>query len=207
MKVGDKRQAIVLSVVALGALGFLASQFIGATKASSPVQSLLVAITGQGAPEHPTPATYPQIVTRDAFSHPKLEMTSLTKDSVKPVMKDAPPNESRPANAAPERVTGALPSDPGWLKTVPEDAKGPEENTGKAEKENEASGISIRLLATLRASSWRAILQVGSEDPVEVSPGQVVAKGVLITKIGDEGVTIAHANRKVTILVGEGAQL
>ena len=202
MRVGDKKQVAILSVVAVAAVIVLATQ-LGSTVKVNAVPRLLAAISG-GQPLHQGEAPHepvPEVVTRDAFSHPKLEMVAAK--TPKPAG-DSPAKEplvaKQPADVA--GSLGSMPTDPGWFQTNPDSNLKPAEITRGAEKENEAPGVPVKLLATMRASAWRAMIQVGTGDSTVVSQGQTLAEGIQITKIGEEGITLRQGAKTSTLKVG-----
>ena len=207
MKVGDKKQAILLSLVAVGAIAFLFSQLGGTLKGGNPVPRLLAAMAGSPEPARTEASEYPQVVTRDAFSHPKLEMATMKAAAAVASPAKAEEKPAKDAGSAQPPSFASMPTDPSWFKTNSEDPNKPAENTRRADKENEAPGVSIKLLATMRASEWRAMLQVGSGDSIVVSQGQTLAEGIRVTKIGESGVTLRHDGKAFSLTVGGETKL
>lgn len=205
MKVGDKKQVVLLTVVALGAIAFLFTQLGGALKGSRTVPNLLAAMSGQSEPDHLSGFAYPEVVTRDAFAHPKLEAAGVKV----PIGGQAKPKHDEPSesHSAKEPGLNPIPADPNWFKTQPQPGAGPEENTGKAEKEKEASATSVKLLATMRASRWIALVQVGSSGSVEVSQGRTVADGIRISSIDEGGIVLSRGKKTSRLAVGEESKL
>lgn len=211
MKVGDKKQAILLSVVAVGAIIFLFSQLGGALKGASTMPKILAAVTGSAVPSARVDGSYPEVVLRDAFSHPKLE-SSIPKPTTEP-LKQAVASDSEAGTAKPARLAGAAPADPSWFEARGDagaalpDPDHPEENTGKAEKENGKPEVSVKILATMRAHVWTAVVQVGSEPSRVVSKGQSLAKGIRITDIGEDGITVRSQGAEQLLGVGSEVKL
>lgn len=205
MNVGDKKQAALLSVVAVGAIGFLITQLGGALKGPNRVPNLISSLAASAdRPANPT-SDYPEVVTRDAFAHPKLESVSLKSKPVEP-----PPHLNTAESGRGTSGSGVnvdpLPSDPTWFTVHPESADHPSESADKATKGLEAARTSVKLTATMRTSKWTALMQVGTET-YEVTQGQTLATGLRVIKIEEDSVTIDRGGKTETIAVGGEAKL
>lgn len=136
MKVGDPKQAVILGVVAFGAVAFLVFQLVPKSGGISIAQLT-------HGPEALTAKSnavddLPEFVTRDAFSHPRL-ITTADEASMSGQVEGTAAPDKTPQKSSKPFSKPRLPALEGNLPTVPEfDPKQavPEENAGKAKKKS-----------------------------------------------------------------------
>jgi len=174
MKVGDKKQATILFIVAIGAIAFLAIQLVPG-EIKSPLGGLAASANQTGGPALAT--ELPLMVAGDPFSHPKL--------ATKPAPKEQPAEPPRDIN------TGYGPFSPPGLgnpNSEPNSAAGPEESAGNSQQKPQ--GPQIALMAVMQAGTPVAMLQVGSNQPKNYAEGEIVADNVRLIKVADSYVLV-----------------
>lgn len=175
MKTGNKAQAVVLSIVAVLAVGFLIYQlvpsqgkpFLGLAVASaSPAQ-------GASAPHELTLA-----VLGNPFSHPMLATKPVVTHDVK-----QPPSQIDKSGTISPVTPGPLPGVNAKTGGNP-----PEDNAGKHRLK--VQGPRITLSAIIRVGESVAMLAINDKPGQTFSEGDTLAPNAKLIKIGDSSVTV-----------------
>lgn len=204
MKSGDPKQVVLLSIVAVGAVGFCGYQIVG----SKPVALQAVQ---QPEPTHTESSTvsselYPTTLSGDPFSDPHLVVAAGIKSA--PAPKDHKEGGEEPPTRPPSgqlfpMPMGALPGSTaeGGIPSQPE------ENTGATNKKNGASpAMKICLEGVVSTEGSFAMLTVNGKDFDTVRAGQVL-EGIKILSIGSNFVDFAFKNQKFRLYTGEKVDL
>ena len=188
MKMGDKNQAVILSLVAVGAVAFLVFQLMPGKVKSSLMGS---SASPSQAPSVATVAELPLMVTGDPFSHPKLAIKPPPKTTAVEPQRDI--SGHLPVN--PGLGNPALGSDSGSDSTSDSGSDsgsssglGPEDSAGKSQQK--AKGPQITVMAVLQAGTPVAMLQVGSNESRTYAEGEMLAAGIRLVKVGDSYVLV-----------------
>lgn len=186
MKTGNKNQATILGIVAVGAIGFLVIQLIPAK-----IRPML----GQGPAAIPVvaptsmPVDLPLALVGDPFSHPKLAVK-------------APPTQA--GQSFQPDITGNIPLMFGGLPT----AVGQVQPTGSTEdiagKDRlKLQGPQITVLAVMDAGTPVAMLQVGGKEAKTYRAGDALAKHVRLILVGHSFVEVKIGEDVVKIENGD----
>ncbi len=198
MTTGNKSQAIVLSIVALGAIGFLGKTVLGG--GSGKLSLAHSARTAKPSSNFHL-SMLDSSLTVDPFSSPKLATKAADRAIPSDVTASKEPRAHRDTSAefAPMPLSGPV-ALPGTL------IEHPEGNTGNHRSQDRAV-LTVRLNATLRVEQQLAVISIGSEEAREYRAGSTIAPGISIVAIGDDRVTFSAHGIKKSIAVGEDAQL
>jgi len=177
MKTGNKKQAILLSVVAVGAIFFLGHQLMPSKLAAIGLAS-----------SAPAPATIkidsgsdlPFALVGNPFSHPKLAVKPVAASQAQLPFSDIDKSGVFHPLASDLPATGSYTRDSGST---------PEGNAGEDRQKDQASP-EIRLAAVMAVGQPIALLEVNGTEAKEFSVGDQVAEGTKLIKIEDRGVTI-----------------
>lgn len=198
MKTGNKQQAIVLSVVAVGALGFLGLQVKGIA-ARNAVQPL----ANQPAATGPAKATagvdrdLPRTLFSDPFSHPALPRTVTASTEPTAQVQTA------------KLPTQKLPQLPGHIELTPlrPDAAQIEAGAEDRSAPRAASGPTLCLQAVISSPQAVAFVSIDGKDPQKVTAGQTIFSGLAVTSITDGAIEVRFAKGTRRLRVGETIQL
>lgn len=197
MKTGNKQQAIVLSVVAVGAIAFLGLQLKGIASRNTPQATpTQQPAAGPAQPAANVDRDLPKTLFSDPFSHPALPRTAVQKQ------------EAPVATAKPDTTTRKLPILPGDPQTSPLRPEvvgiSPE---GAAPPRHESRGPTICLQAIISAPEPVAFLSINGKDPQRVSAGQVVFANVSVNTISEGAIELRLGKGTHKLKVGETIQL
>lgn len=201
METGDPKQVAVLSVMAVGAVGFLFTRMGG--KHAEPPKMAAAQRAAAG------PASVALTLLHDPFSHPHLA-TKPTKPSA-----EAPEEEPK---GAPSPLMGSLPAasilDPGSIgKDAPVTAVLPPAGPLIAKKNHAPpraavpSPKTIGLEAIAGASATVAFLSVDGAESRPFGPREAVTPSVRVLRVEDGQVVLTGPHGKLTLGVGEKKSL
>lgn len=205
MKASDPKQVAVLSVVAVGAIGFLGYTLFGGGKPSKPMR-----LVREAEAETPggTADKLPAEMVGDPFFHPKL--VKLEEEaSTKPV--EHPAGQTEPSKSASPNVPrlppmqGTLPVSPFGVRYTVAPPQ-PAEDTGTNRKE-ERAGLRIALTAIVKVDQSMALLSLGGKDTQTFRVGQTLGEDIRLVAIGEDSITVATKGGKRRIRIGEEAEL
>jgi hypothetical protein len=209
VKTGDPRQAMVLGVVAVAAVGFLAFQLLpkgGSPAPAPPAES--VAVDAAPPPGPAAPSRLPLKVmnlqlSHDPFSHPRLAgRTSGDRpapDDPEDLPAREPGRESVANGLAP--LPGVLAVDGLSLRPV-EDPGGTGTEDRDAPRQNlqeERRSLSVRISAIVAAGAPVAMIGVAGEPTRMYRTGEALGPGVVVEGITETEVVLRtpHGVRKL----------
>jgi len=197
MKTGNKQHAILLSVVAIGALAFLVVQLKGiAAKNSVPPAGVPAPVAGASkGPANDSP-DLPRTLFSDPFSHPALP-------------KAAAEQQSQPSATQPKPTTTAekLEPLPGRIEVTPLKPEVVPVDTRRSEQAPRQVGPVVCLQAVISSPTPVAFLSIDGKDPQKVTPGQTVLSNLSIISIMEGGIEVRLTNGIRKLKVGETIQL
>lgn len=202
MKVGDSRHATLLTIVALGAVGFVIIQVLPANsgKASASGESQ---VSGAGSLDQGQPVS--SSLMTDPFSH-----ASLAVDRAKEVAdaanakRLATEREVRAAEGgvapwdASQFMSGPLPG----ASLRPDATPVPVKNTGPNRQLDQAPEVVIELQAVLEVKDRAAFLAVNGEEARTFRQGQTIAEGIRLKRIFEDGIVVSSGNKSFRIPIG-----
>lgn len=206
MKIGDQKQAVILSVVAVGAIGFLVLQLKG--KGGS-----VAALNGSGAanttsPSH-TLADIPTTLYGDPFSNAVLIKQDETKKPPdKATPKSGPPNTKLHVDAT---DGGYAPEDPDIMGAI-----GPKLPGATADGDGKKSlrqgpevpkPPELELEGIVSAGHPQAFIAINGGSPIAFRQGSAIAPGVVLKKIYDNKIDLTIAGHKKTATLTVGSKL
>ena len=198
MKVGNPKQAIVLSIAAIGAIIFFLLRLIPV--GSSPATAASGIANSDTA--HTSPITgLPTEVLRDAFSHP-----ALTKRFFATLPTDEG-HESVQEAASPPHLFGNLPSAIEFDQVPATDAKGkPSENAGGTRQQAKKPNSTIELKGIMRTTTPLALVALvsseGKQQELTVGLGEYIDNSHQITQFSQNAVQITSGEGKTWLYVG-----
>lgn len=185
MKVGDKKQAAILTIVAVLALGFLFTQLLPGKRVK-----FQLPVEVRSAEEKPKASEeLPLAVIGNPFSHPKL--------ATKPVLAASPGTNFQPDIDKSGHLT---PYSPGPLP----DAGGtgdPAETAGNDRQEKQVPRVTLTGL--MRVDEPLAMLAVENREAKSYAMGDLVAENARLIAIGDNSVTIRVNGKPRELRMGE----
>ncbi len=199
MKVGDPKQARILSVIAVGAVAFVIIQLLpggGSTvgKVSQQIQDRLQGRQDANKEADSSVRAFPPMLARNVFDHPYLAKS-------KPESPDAERVEAKKEKESAETSNHVPPALPGLppLEATPSESS---EVTQTEKKVQEvAKPIILTLEGVILKPSPTALLRVDQES-VTPAVGDIVARGYRLTKITEDGVILSRKGKKKTVPVG-----
>ena len=201
METGNPKQVAVLCVMAVGALGFLATRLVG----KHDLQAVALASRSESRKAEIVPSDSPLLI--DPFSHPKL---APAKPSVPSTELSGTSVAMRPLDGS---IGGVLPvaSDPSdEYFSSPEgdvasgDKSGDKKGTEtKTDAPKPAEQTEVALEATAGASEDVAFLSVDGADSRPFHPNDSIKNKVRLLSIEDGAVVLSGPTGKLTINVGE----
>ncbi|MBS1713110.1 MAG: hypothetical protein JST30_02100 [Armatimonadetes bacterium] len=206
MNMGNKGQAIALSVVAVGAVGFMVLQIQGA--AGRAARNLHAAVSGAigGKSEEAPRSGLPTTFYGDPFSHPALPRSE----------RQSPVPESRPTGQevggeSPSRLRGGSlfgspPLPIGDVMTAGNLAGLPT-TLQKSEDPAPVKGPNVVLQAIVMATTPMAFVTVDGGEPKRCRIGDSPADGLVIVAIREGAVDLKFSKHRKTLTVGESIQL
>jgi hypothetical protein len=227
MKVGDKKKATILSIVAVGALAFFIIRML-----PEPGRKASAASAGATAPaaSAPAPTATTVALVNDPFSHADLaEKKPKLLDGQGPKTDDPSKKLSVPKGddpvppygrdwidrAAKGVLSGSLPGVDG--KGVGVQAEGSNDTKAGGDKKDDKAGekkpelpkITLSLSAVLSAGKSTAFIAVGDGEPSAFEVGQTISDNpkYRVIEIGSDRVIVAGAGKTKTLRVGEKAEL
>ena len=213
MKTGDPKQAAILSIVAVGAVGFLFSQLRG--KGAGPLAATSRVAANESASTAGDSPELPSSLYGDPFNHPILiKMAIAAKQGDKPKSQDPPKKEIHipPLTLGPfGSVMGTGEDD---VLPDPSDAsekKGGEKRQPSTPDAQQAAQAppkppALHLSAIVSATHAVALMRVGDGSTQEFLPGQKMADGVVLQSIAEDHVVISFGHKTFSIHVGSTLQ-
>ena len=203
MKVGDPKQARILTVIAVGAVAFVVIQLLpggGPTvgQVSQQIQDRLQSLKESSEKNAEGTRAFPPMLARNVFDHPYLAKSKSEADSEnldKPAKGKTASTETFPDQSV---VPPALPGLP-ELETVPMD--GSEESKPKLPREPEMKSVVITVEGVILRPSPTALITVEQESRTP-TVGDVIANGYRLLKITEDAVILSHKGKKKTVPVG-----
>jgi hypothetical protein len=204
LKTGNTTQAIVLSVVAVAALGFMVTRFIP-TKAVS----VAAASDSDKAPSGKSAAveTLPTEILRDAFSHPALAKRTL---AVITKQIDEPPVgiDIQPLGIGGSESAFLPPARGGDIPYIEHEkplTKGskPSGNTEKDQQEDKTPRLKIGLKAIMSATKSLALISIDGGPNLMVGPGDQLTAQFRIGQFTKNAVQLVSATGKFWLYVGQ----
>lgn len=209
MKVGDKRQATALSLVAIGAIGFLIYSII--PQAAKAVR----AAGAKPAVETGEVQVVNLVLNHDPFYHPLLKAhLQAENDSVKADTNEEPTPKPLSGRLG-EQDLGPLPAAsigpyepdasyrPGAKESPSGDHSKPTSSTGP----DKAKPIMLTLQGTMKIDRASAIIALGDGDGKAYSIGDIVLPGVRLVGVGDQLAEISYHGKKIRLTLGTGCPL
>lgn len=194
MKVGDKKQAVILSVVAIGAIAFMGMQLI-------PKGARFVATAGKPeapATVEPEPVTLQLAVLSNSFSHPKLAPEKPDTPEVEPL---EPDELSRKMTG--EIFAPMLPPIQGMaIQRVVADDPEPEENAG-SDRKSQQEPLTLKVTGIVDVGEPVAFISVRKKASRPVKVGERIEPGVRLLEIRDNVVTVRIGDERVKLELGE----
>lgn len=195
METGNPKQVAVLCVMAVGALGFLATRIGGKTAAATAAATARAETRKSGK----APSDAPLLI--DPFSHAKLAMA---KPISAPADSSTMPTHFNPLTGD---IEGTLPLVP----EVPEDESVPSDEKSKPKEERDPTPpapapvptVEIALEATAGSSENVAFLSIDGADSKPYHPNDVLKSKVRLLSIEDGRVVVSGPKGQLTIEVGE----
>ena len=195
METGNPKQVAILSVMAVGALGFLATRLGG----KSPAVALTATAQAEGRKANTVPSDSPLLI--DPFSHPKLAPAKPTTPAADPNVKTA---SMSPLTGD---IEGTLPLATEPLATEIVAAHGQKQAKTIESPEKPAQTpvehVEIALEATAGASEDVAFLSIDGADSQPFHPNDLVKGKVRLLRIEDGAVVVSGPKGELTINVGE----
>jgi len=171
MKTGNKKQVILLSVVAIGAIAFLVYQLL-----PSKIRPAFGQPVARPASEPAVDTDFGLALIGDPFSHPKL--------AVKPVaVSNAAPVEIDKSGYNPFHIPGLLDA-----TVAPDLGSNPAENAGAHRQKPQ--GPQITVVAVMHAGSPVAMLEVNGKEAKSFNEGDLIAPNARLISIGESSVSV-----------------
>jgi hypothetical protein len=195
METGNPKQVAILSVMAVGAFGFLATRLGG----KSPAVALTAAAQAEGRKASTVLSDSPILI--DPFSHPKLA----------PAKPTTPADDSNVKTASMNSLTGdiegTLPLATAPLTAKVVSAEG-EKQTKKVESPTKpeqppVEPVEVALEATAGASEDVAFLSINGADSQPFHPNDSIKGKVRLLRIEDGSIIVSGPKGELTINVGE----
>jgi hypothetical protein len=197
LKIGDPKQAIILSVAAIGAIVFFVTRLIP-SKPSVAVDANRVAASQTGPAS--TASGLPVEVLRDAFSHPKLTEHFLASlplaERQKAIAKPSPLLDLLPGGGEFEPVTHGI------IEPALSEEEIPNKNTVTARQEDGEPKSKIELKGIMRATSLLAVLSIDGHESVTARLGEYIDGTHRITQFSQNAVQISSERGKTWLFVG-----
>jgi hypothetical protein len=201
LKIGNPVHAILLSVVAVGAILFFVMRLIPA-RPGGPVAATTGSPTNSGRVL--TPSALPREILRDAFSNPELTkhaLASLDKDK-KPDEKGA--EESQDESQSP--LIGLLPTDPKFsfqqVEAAQKSGNKPSESAGITRDKESKSTSSIELKGIMRVKTPLALMTIEGHQDVTVALGEYVTTDYRLTGFRQDAVRLTSKHGSSWLFVG-----
>lgn len=211
MKTGDKKQAVILTVVAVLAVGFLGYRLIPAgSKAVTALRSGEPGVKGASRE-----LQLPLVVTGNPFSHPKL--ATLPIAATQSPLPNAPIDKSGTFPFQPGRPPGASDGSGSGQGPGASDGSGSGQGPGASDGSDsghgpdESAGVIRRLkeqvprisvIAIMRVERPLAMLSINNTNSRAFYEGDLVAPGVRLVKVGDNVVVVKVNGKLRSIAVG-----
>lgn len=197
MKVGDPKQARILSVVAVGAVAFVIIQLLpggGSTvgKVSQQIQDRLKNLNTSNDTDSGAVKSFPPMLARNVFDHPYLSKTKADAEPEKPTARAVEPDSDH------SPVPPALPGLPA-LEASPVPSSG--ESKPDLPVQPEVQPVSITVEGVILRPSPTALISVNQESTTPAI-GDLVANGYRLYKITEDSVVLTRKGKKKTVPVG-----
>lgn len=203
MQVGDSKQAVVLSIVAIIVVG--ASVFHVLPKSNKSAQvAQPTASTTSGAAQ----SNLPQTLLTDPFTHPSLATTSLESDPKEQKSKPAQPETHR---SEVRRLPGSNPNLDQYTPLPPFQGSqnirsaNPDENAGIDREPIVSPQVSATLVAVLNVNTPTALISHG-DFTQKVKVGEKVGKWT-VKQISESGIILSFQGTSRRISVGAPVDL
>ncbi len=206
MTQGDPKKVGLLTVVAVGAIGFLGYSLLGLGGGTFSPKAALPAVDNEASREQ----TSGFRLASDPFNHPELVRKKQEAQSASKTlaMGNAPQNVA--AGSFPKPWAPPVPL-PGSLNLDPdkpaEPPLKPAEIAGNTRPKIEENRIPVRLSAVVNVERAVAFLSVSGQESRSYSVGDRLAPGWRIVAIDDSGVLIVGKKDVVRLTVGQEATL
>lgn len=199
MKVGDPKQARILSVVAVGAVAFVIIQLLpggGSTvgKVSQQIQDRLKNLNSSNDTNSGAVKSFPPMLSRNVFDHPYLSKTKADAEPEKPTARTDEPDSSSDHSPVPPALPG-LPV----LEASPIPSSG--ESKPDLPVQPEVQPVSITVEGVILRPSPTALISVNLESTTP-AVGDLVANGYRLYKITEDSVILTRKGKKKTVPVG-----
>lgn len=202
MKASNPKQVVVLSVVAIGAIGYLGHSLFGLGNA------VVARIVGQTEPETKAESAEPPAIELlgDPFAHPKLASNGLSPASTPPPTSVTSPQATDPSipepSLPPPTIGGSLPLKP-QFGIVPEASPKPAETTGNDREKNENQGPRVALTAIVKVDKPVAFLSLNGKESRAYRPGDLLAPGIRLTHVGSSSIRFQSPTASYHLSVGQ----
>ena len=201
MKVGNPIHAILLSLVAVGAISFFVMRLVPA-RSGEPVAAAAVAPASSGRAV--TPSALPREILRDAFSNPKLVkqvLATLNKDK-KPAEKQTDASSDEP----PFALIGPLPTSPDLriqhVETAAKSDDKPSESAGISRDKESKPNSSIELKGIMRVKTPLALMTIEGHQDETVALGEYVTADYRLTGFTQNAVRLTSKHGSSWLFVG-----
>ena len=184
MKTGNRNQAVILSVVALGAIAFLVIQLLPAK-----IRPTLGGSISQPVAGAPVSTDYALTLVGDPFSHPKL--------AIKPV---AISSKSVPSDID---KSGHIPVQPGAPDGVVTPVSGSNPADIAGGHRQKPQGPVITVVAVVHAGTPVAMLEVAGKEARSFKEGDLLAPNARLISIGDNSVIVLVNGEVFDISTGD----
>ena len=200
MRSSDPKQITVLSLVAIGAVGYLGFTLFGG---GSKVIGQMAASTERQEESGGTPVLSGELL-REPFSHPKLA-GSLKLQSQLQKKADKESQATPPKDPAPDALPGALAGAAGYAPVQPkvESNEKPAENAGPDRKSIEVKGPHLALTAIVKVERPMAFLSVNGGETRAFREGVLIAPGLRLISITEGSVKLRTPLKTVELRIGQ----
>jgi Fe2+ transport system protein FeoA len=185
---GDPKQAVILGLVAVGAVGFMIYRSL-----PKPLPPVAIPTSPRMAENEGEEKKFQTVVLSNAFWHPRLGEPAKVAVPKQP----KPTSSSKPINLG---QTG--PANP--FSKLP-NVLGPDENTGTSQQQVE--GPTIRVSAIIATDQRKeALISFGGAEEVKASAGMRFGD-LIVVAVSETSVRIRIGKAEKTIAVGEEQKL
>ncbi len=186
MKTGNRNQAIILSIVAVGAIVFLVIQLLPAK-----IRPTLGGLTSRPVADAPVSTNFALTLVGDPFSHPKLAVKPVAAVVSNPV-----PSDIDKSGYTPVHWPG-LPN----VQDTTESGSNPADNAGTHRQKPKDPVITV--VAVVHAGSPVAMLEVAGKEAQSFKEGDLLAPHARLISIGDGSVSVLINGEMHEISTGE----
>jgi hypothetical protein len=205
VKVGDSRKATLLTLVAIGAIGFMVIQLLPAgthggptaLRDSSPKET---SVTGVAAPASlvTDPFSNGALARKSAEGSTGVEGSGNSGSDFGSRGPNRGPLAGDLSNKVPPMLPGAFPGS----GIQPETGAQPVKNAGSDRQSGQEKSFTVELGAVLKVGERRAFLSLDGEDAKTYREGDSVAEGLVLKSIDGRGIVLVRRAKSFRILVG-----